>query len=344
MERLGECFCTFLFSGLEADLICRDGMDWRAASRSRSRAPGTMEWRPASHSRSRSRPPLSLSMGGMTGMSMGYQFPPQADSGYTNGAAAGSSSYASRPIRDPSTWIARTFDQESTDDAVRSSAIAIPGSLRAPLPEQDEDAENGGGPRGAEGLGSATGSAGVSLLTKSLQMFSESPPNAGVNFYQSQFVPPNSSALVGPHVTLSQSLKDRGVTFDPSARRPSIQQQLEEQAQGLSAAFLQQQQSHEEFVPSSLPAYRQHGQEQFTHLTGDQWQALAPTNDFPRRVRKTSFDHTVALDNGQNESRGRGRHQVNGRPMPPPTETTMVSSEPSIFIILANYCTGKETG
>lgn len=35
---------------------------------------------------------------------------------------------------------------------------------------------------------------------------------------------------------------------------------------------------------------------------------------FPRRVRKTSFDHTVSKDE---IGRGGGRHQVNGRPLPP---------------------------
>jgi hypothetical protein len=314
-------------------------MDWRSASRSRSRAPAAMEWRPASHSRSRSRPPLSLSMGGM---GMTYQFPPQLgpDTGYNNVPVPGPSSYAARMIRDPSTWIPRTFENDEANETTPSSAINIPNSSSQPSQEQEDGAANGD-VRGAEGLGSGPGS-GVSLLTRSLQMsksaqiFSESPPNTGVDFYQSQYAAPGATAVVGPHVTLSQSLRERGINFDPG-RRPSIHQQLEQleqqsQAQReQSAAFMQQAQS-EEFVPSSLPAYRHpsgnYDQQSHTTSGEEQWQAGIRTalgSGFPRRVRKTSFDHTASLENAQDDARVRGRHQMDGRSMPPPPESTLVS-------------------
>jgi hypothetical protein len=312
-------------------------MDWRSASRSRSRAPGAMEWRPASQSRSRSRPPLSLSMGGM---GMTYQFPPQLghDTGYNNAPVP------ARMTRDPSAWIPRTFENDTANDTTPSSAINIPNSSSQPSQEQEGDANDDA--RGAEGLGSGPAS-GVSLLTRSLQMskglqiFSESPPNTGVDFYQSQYAAPGAAAVVGPHVTLSQSLRERGINFDPG-RRPSIHQQLEQleqqsQAQQeQSAAFMQHPQS-EELVTSSFPAYRhpsgnydqnQFAQQSHTASGGHQWQAGIRTalgSGFPRRVRKTSFDHTVGLENAQDDARGRGRHQVDGRPMPPPPESTLVS-------------------
>jgi hypothetical protein len=307
-------------------------MDWRSASRSRSRAPGAMEWRPASHSRSRSRPPLSLNM---SGMGISYQFPSQLgpEMAYNNSPVPGPSSYATRPARDPSTWIPRTFEDEVANETTPSSAINIPNSSTQ---EQGDDASNGG-VRGAEGLGSGPAS-GVSLLTKSLQMFSESPPNAGVDFYQNQYAPTSATSVVGPHITLSQSLREREINFDPG-RRPSIHQQLEQQSQAQqeqSTEFMSQTHA-EDFAASSLPAYRhpsgnydqdQLGQPSHTISGGGQWQTGIRTvleNGYPRRVRKTSFDHTVGLENAQDDSRGTGRHQVDGRPMPPPPESALVS-------------------
>ena len=46
------------------------------------------------------------------------------------------------------------------------------------------------------------------------------------------------------------------------------------------------------------------------------------THAFPRRVRKTSFDHTVNSSGGIGI--GSGRHQVNGRPLAPETDSTLV--------------------
>ena len=277
----------------------------------------------------------------MGGMGMPYQFPSQLgqDNGYNHGALPGPSSYAVRPIRDPSMWIPRTFENESSNDATESPAIAIPNSSSQRSQEHEDDESNGGA-RGVEGPGSGPGT-GVSLLTKSLQMLSESPPGGSLDFYNGQYSAPNASAIVGPHVTLSQSLRERAIEFDPG-RRPSIHQQfeqLEQQSQApqepVSSFTIQTQ--PEEFLPSSsLPAYRhpsalydqdQLGQHPLTASGEDQWHAgirTALADGFPRRVRKTSFDYTVGLENVQVDSRSQGRHQVNGRPMPPPPESALV--------------------
>ncbi|KIJ49400.1 hypothetical protein M422DRAFT_246490 [Sphaerobolus stellatus SS14] len=65
------------------------------------------------------------------------------------------------------------------------------------------------------------------------------------------------------------------------------------------------------FHPSSLPAHGFYGPppvQPAQSMNSNPFQ-------FPRRVRKTSFDHTVARDG---VGRGApGRHQVNGRPLPP---------------------------
>lgn len=55
--------------------------------------------------------------------------------------------------------------------------------------------------------------------------------------------------------------------------------------------------------------------------------AIGPPNfQFPRRVRKTSFDHTVSKEGiGMGIGMGVGRHQVNGRPSWVGTPSTLVS-------------------
>jgi hypothetical protein len=273
-----------------------------------------------------------------------------------------------RSLRDPSVWIPKMFEDThelaqsqtqnqnqtngvestSTSAAAPSSAIAIPNSSPKPSAEGDGSNTDADGSRG-EGMGSAPGNAGsasVSLLTKSLQMFSDSPPSASVEFFQGHFNQPFS--VVGPHVTLSQSLRERGLGFgqnpNPNLERrgsqPLIQRQSQlqddeeyqhqQQQQKQDSGFLPSLPTPEEYAPSSLPSYHQRlqeqAQQQFDNALAEeeQWQAgmRGPLPDgFPRRVRKTSFDHTV--DRVDDVVRLRGRHQVDGRPMPPP-ENPMV--------------------
>jgi GATA-binding protein len=61
--------------------------------------------------------------------------------------------------------------------------------------------------------------------------------------------------------------------------------------------------------PSSLPSYGLHG------YPGSHPLAPSVQQAFPRRVRKTSFDHTVARENTR--SAPGGRHQVDGKPRSP---------------------------
>jgi GATA-binding protein len=68
------------------------------------------------------------------------------------------------------------------------------------------------------------------------------------------------------------------------------------------------------FAPSSLPSSGLHG---LTRIPSAPYgpQQSTEQRSFPRHVRKTSFDHTVSKDGiiaGLS-----GRHQVNGRPLPP---------------------------
>lgn len=64
------------------------------------------------------------------------------------------------------------------------------------------------------------------------------------------------------------------------------------------------------FAPSSLPATGLHGFPKMPSGTSP-----PEMRSFPRHVRKTSFDHTVSRE-GILQNIG-GRHQVNGRPLPP---------------------------
>ncbi|KAG8804890.1 hypothetical protein FRC17_005848 [Serendipita sp. 399] len=81
----------------------------------------------------------------------------------------------------------------------------------------------------------------------------------------------------------------------------------------------QQQQQHEQQQQQLYAA----GFQAPSSAVEEQWQggmrSALPTG-FPRRVRKTSFDHTVGRDGegAGNGPRDLGRHQVDGRPVPPP--------------------------
>ncbi|KXN90626.1 Nitrogen regulatory protein NUT1 [Leucoagaricus sp. SymC.cos] len=71
------------------------------------------------------------------------------------------------------------------------------------------------------------------------------------------------------------------------------------------------------FAPSSLPASGLHG---FPRVSSTNGMQPPEMRSFPRHVRKTSFDHTVSRE-GILQNIG-GRHQVNGKPLPP-LESTM---------------------
>lgn len=63
--------------------------------------------------------------------------------------------------------------------------------------------------------------------------------------------------------------------------------------------------------PSSLPSHGIHGYPKTSVSTS----SSAEQRTFPKHVRKTSFDHTVAREGFFNGASG--RHQVNGKPQPP---------------------------
>lgn len=232
--------------------------------------------------------------------------------------------------------------------ASKSSAISIPKSSNKEDDEEEDEDEDGHNVASGSVTGSGAVGSSVSLLTKSLQIFSESSPSVGVEFFRGHLTPANNNSS--------------GFSFDTGRRQsvPSIHQQLQQQqqqqdqekqsqlqaqaqAQAQMATFMAPPltatttTSNEDYLSSSIPAY--HSQQSQDHTyeldpsqhgifadNDDQWQGEMrnqPGSGFPRRVRKTSFDHTVAKE-GLDEFRGRGRHQVNGRPMAPPDEMNLV--------------------
>lgn len=86
--------------------------------------------------------------------------------------------------------------------------------------------------------------------------------------------------------------------------------------------------------PASLPSFGLHG------MLRDSGDASSSQRTFPRHVRKTSFDHTVAKDGILTEAQG--RHQVDGKPRSPdsvlgtkrpaqtPHEASMLRADPSL--------------
>lgn len=306
----------------------RDVMDWRAASRSRSRAPMAMEWRPASQSRSRSRPPL---MGGMPFQSLlpqmsSAEMPHSYMTGYTVTGPSPSFMNRNVPIAAEADRAQTVGVENNNSEAAKSGAIAIPNASLKGLDEEGEHAVEDGA---RVGSGSVQGHAtSVSLLTKSLQMFSESPPGHGVDFLRDHLDQQN----VGSSVALSQSSKDRGplaLNLDRRGSQPTIDPPLHRQEEE------QRKEDHpgmshpphpappREHAPQSLPAYYQKLQQQLNDqmggfVDGAEWQDGMhgpPMEGFPKKARKTSFDHTVGR--GQGEPSLRGRDQIDGEPLEP---------------------------
>lgn len=218
-------------------------------------------------------------------------------------------------------------DTTKTDNEAGTTATGASKSTAISIPKKDEDDQDAQNATSASGSG-VVGSS-VSLLTKSLR-FIDSSPSQGVELFQSHFNP--ATQIAG------------GFSFDSGRRQSiaSIQQQLQQQQDQEDEAHVQAQAEaqamfmppQEELVPSSAPAYAQQPElesydQDPSHLPAsvdgdEQWHGIVRNplgSGFPRRVRKTSFDHTVARE-GIEEFRGRagGRHQVNGRPMAPPDE------------------------
>ena len=249
-------------------------MDWRTTSRSQSRARGSgvgmgmgvgvgvgMEWHPGSRSQSRSRPSqLYLHTAGV----QGFEFDDPANDNNTNGSANANGNVGNV-----------------------EGGVAIPQSIRS-----------SGQGAGAAGSGSGSGS-GRSLLTKSLQIFGESPPVVGLGGWTGIGRPPHAQQQVRQIGDVAPSQPG-----DSSEEHHLKTEQLEAQNEEDFGGFL----------PSSLPAYHLG----FSYTQPPTATTTTTTNASPyaKHVRSTSFDHSLAMD-GNAASEHLGGRQVNQRPHPP---------------------------
>lgn len=147
--------------------------------------------------------------------------------------------------------------------------------------------------------------------------------------------PPNSISVPGtsllssgrpspPFASLSSSNPLSSVFEDPTDHRPGSFDVSSDSRYVHSMHFNPLTSfDNSNFAPSSLPAAGLHGLVRTPNSNG-----MPPPElrRFPRRVRKTSFDHTVSRE-GIMQDVG-GRHQVNGKPLPP-TESLVGTKRPA---------------
>ncbi len=237
-------------------------MDWRAASRSQSRARGS-----------------GAGMG--IGMGIGMDWRP--------GSRSQSRSRPSHLHLQTTSKHGFEFDDSANSNGSANSSanieggVAIPQSVRA----------NG---QGAGGAGSGGSGSGRSLLTRSLQMFGESPPVVGYGGWT------NISRLAASQQ--QQHVRQIGEIVQPQhvVSSDEEQQQTEEQE-------AQDEEDFGGFMSASLPAF---------HLGFSFAQPLAATgtrtaNPFSKHVRSISLDHSLSGD-GSAASEHPGGHQ---KPLPP---------------------------
>jgi hypothetical protein len=244
-------------------------MDWRVPSRSQSRARGS-------------------GMGMGAGMGIGMDWRP--------GSRSQSRSRPSHLHLQTTGIHGFDFDDTASNSGSVSTTanieggVAIPQSVRA----------NG---QGAGGAGS--GGSGRSLLTRSLQMFSESPPVVGYGGWT------NISRLAAPQP--QHTMRQIGEVVPPQHATSSDEEQ--QQAEQQEA---QDEEDFGGFMSASLPAF---------HLGFSFAQPLATTatataSPFSRHVRSMSLDHSNSGDGSATLERPGGPQ----RPLPPKVpESTLVS-------------------
>lgn len=259
-------------------LIFRDDtmMDWRAMSRSRSRMSVDLDWRAGS--RSRSRPPFAKSS--IAGV-IHDDYIAQQTILSEAWAAANSGSLQLATIPDEERFL-QPGSEHST-----SSGINIPGRH-----------------------GSADEGGDESSL---LDHFTFSHPTAQHGALQpgSSYTSANNNTIVSNSSNAFFSISGLNAQFHPSSlpshglynTLPFFTNPSSSSTSSANAST-----STSVFSSPISPATQLHLHGAHPNLVHNQ------SYQFPRRVRKTSFDHTVSKDE---IGRGGGRHQVNGRPMPP---------------------------
>ena len=235
-----------------------------------------MDWQSGSRSQSHSRSRPSQLHLHTTGM-QGFEFDDPANNNNSNGS---------------------TSTNGNSDDV--EGGVAIPQSVRTS--------------QGAGATGS--GGSGRSLLTKSLQMFGESPPVVGYGGWTGIGRPPAPPPPQAQVQTQTQQppqsqLRQIGEVVQPQPGMSSEEQQH---------LKIEQQEAQDEtdfggFLASSLPAYHHLGfsfAQPPSATTSTATTTIA--SPYAKHVRSTSYDHSFAMDD-----------QANQRPHPPKVpESTLV--------------------
>ena len=231
-------------------------MDWHTTSRSQSRTRGLgmgmgmgmgMDWYPGSRSQSRSRP--SQLHIHTTGM-QNFEYDDAAN-GNVNGGANGNGNAGSTQAQ---------------------GGVAIPQSVRA----------NG---QGAGGTGS--GGSGRSLLTRSLQLFSESPPVVGYGGWTS-ICRPTAPQQAQQQQQQQQSVREIG-------QQPQSATSSEEQNRQTEQQEAQDEEDFGGFMSSSLPVYPL-GFSFARPSSATTTTTAANASPYAKHVRRTSFDHPLSVD------------------------------------------------
>ncbi|KAF9268676.1 hypothetical protein L218DRAFT_1073138 [Marasmius fiardii PR-910] len=275
-------------------------MDWRALSRSRSRI--SMDWTPTT--RSRSRPPESHID---PVISTDLHFPGPASA--PGAPFSMSSSSMSPPLyKIVTTTTPSGKGMASHVPSLLSASRTSPPTSKTNLPPTHSSAS-----LYDDQLPSSSTSGANSWAFPSLSMSSTS---ANTSAFSSPVFTPSSlpsfglhglSRIPPPHNQMGGfGLDGEQLFFDNSQISPH--------------SFTHYHPQHQH----TLSASAQHHTPHYIHSNHHSQHQIPPElRTFPRHVRKTSFDHTVSKESLF--SGLTGRHQVNGRPLPPKEQQAQIS-------------------
>ncbi|KAK7045583.1 Sodium- and chloride-dependent GABA transporter 1 [Paramarasmius palmivorus] len=291
-------------------------MDWRAISRSRSRI--SMDWTPTRvTSRSRSRPPERYAFADpiMTSNLSGFNFPGPASAppptgplhsmSASNASGASSSSNNTFKITQSNKGMSSHAPMASLLSSSRTSTNASPPTSSKSIISSSTNVFDD--PSSSTTTGDPSSSSTPSWNFQHPQQ----PVHMSSSAFNSPVFAPSSLPSFGLHglTRLPHNMQD----FPSTANLPDGNGHLYfPTAQPHQHAY---QSHHLQRHPQPSPSH--HHQQHSSH------HSPIPTEPrtFPRHVRKTSFDHTVSKDNFlpfTSTNPNLGRHQVNGRPLPPP--------------------------
>ncbi|KAL0581318.1 Sodium- and chloride-dependent GABA transporter 1 [Marasmius crinis-equi] len=268
-------------------------MDWRALSRSRSRI--SMDWTPTT--RSRSRPPET-------------RYDPMifSDFHFPGPASAPGAPFpmsSTSPAPHPLYKVATTTPSGKTMSSHGPSLLSVSRSVNDPSTSTSNANLSSSHPSSV--FDNQTSSSSSRISTWAFPSHPMSSTSAATSTFNSPAFAPASLPSIGLH----------GLPRPPSNQNPN-------NPMGDYGEHLYFESPHPSPHPlshynhshhHSSTAHQHHGSLHSHSHHQNQHQLPPELRTFPRHVRKTSFDHTVSKESLL--SALSGRHQVNGRPLPP---------------------------